>query len=176
MNRWNLADALSTICTDVLQPGVTRAITLGEWLFASRTSQQNKQKEERMGPTKQQVADNGREPIVLPPKEAIVPVAPTPLSVLQDAVNRGANVETLAKLLELQERWEANQARKAFVAALAAFKLDLEEQEAYANVKAAEALLKMANETWEECCKRQMELNRSHRTAMAWMRQGGLIS
>lgn len=48
--------------------------------------------------------------------------APTPVSILQLAVDRGANVETLAKLLELQERYEANQARKAFDAAFAAFK------------------------------------------------------
>lgn len=55
----------------------------------------------------------------------IVPIAKaTPISVLQRAVESGANVETLAKLLELQERWEKNEARKAFDAALAEFKAD----------------------------------------------------
>jgi ERF superfamily len=52
----------------------------------------------------------------------VPPSVPTPTSILQDAVQRGANVDTLAKLLELQERWEANEARKAFVKALTAFK------------------------------------------------------
>lgn len=46
----------------------------------------------------------------------------TAISVLELAVKQGANVDTLTKLLELQERWEANEARKAFTAALAAFK------------------------------------------------------
>lgn len=50
--------------------------------------------------------------------------APTPTSVLYDAVVRGANIETLTKLLELQERWEKNEARKVFDAAFAAFKAE----------------------------------------------------
>lgn len=48
--------------------------------------------------------------------------SPTPPMILRLAVESGANVETLARLMELQERWEANEARKAFVKALAAFK------------------------------------------------------
>lgn len=57
-------------------------------------------------------------------KSAIVhaSVAPTPLSVIEIAVRQGANVETLTKLFELQERVEARDARKAFDEALAAFK------------------------------------------------------
>src|SRR5690348_12650561 len=59
-------------------------------------------------------------------QEALVPVngevVVRPMNVLQQAVQQGASVETLEKLLALQERWEANEARKAFVAALAAFK------------------------------------------------------
>ena len=51
-------------------------------------------------------------------------IKPTPASILQDAVSRGATVETLAKLLELQERWEANEARKAFHEAFSAFKAE----------------------------------------------------
>lgn len=56
------------------------------------------------------------------PNGAAIVLAPTPTSILELAVKQGANVDTLAKLLELQERFEANEARKAFVAALAAFK------------------------------------------------------
>jgi len=56
--------------------------------------------------------------------DAAVIVRPTPISVLQQAVERGASVETLAKLLELQERWEANEAKKAFEVAFAAFKAE----------------------------------------------------
>jgi hypothetical protein len=46
----------------------------------------------------------------------------TPLGILQIAVKQGANVDTLATLLELQERWQANQARHAYNAAMAKFK------------------------------------------------------
>lgn len=46
----------------------------------------------------------------------------TPMHMLQMAVEKGADLEYLQKLMDLQERWEANQARKSFNAALAAFK------------------------------------------------------
>lgn len=48
--------------------------------------------------------------------------ATTPAHLLQMAVSQGANLDQLDKLMQLQERWEANEARKAFVAAMAAFK------------------------------------------------------
>jgi hypothetical protein len=46
----------------------------------------------------------------------------TPMSMIEIAVERGADVDQLTKLMELQERWEANEARKAFVVAMNAFK------------------------------------------------------
>lgn len=48
--------------------------------------------------------------------------AATPAHLLQMAVSQGANLDQLDKLMQLQERWEANESRKAFVAAMAAFK------------------------------------------------------
>lgn len=50
--------------------------------------------------------------------------APTPNDLLALAVSKGADVDQLGKLMELQLRWEANEARKAWVEAMAAFKLD----------------------------------------------------
>ena len=44
----------------------------------------------------------------------------TPMEMLDRAVSNGASVETLERLMNLQERWEANQARKAFDDAMAA--------------------------------------------------------
>src|SRR3990167_3169313 len=61
------------------------------------------------------------------PKTEVVPVPEvqvTPLTMLQVAVERGASVEQLAQLMALQERHEANEARKAFVVALNQFKAD----------------------------------------------------
>lgn len=48
----------------------------------------------------------------------------TPMQMLQIAVEQNADLDKLTKLMDLQERWEANEARKAFVAALNAFKAD----------------------------------------------------
>ena len=51
-------------------------------------------------------------------------LAITPMAMLQIAVQRGADLAQLEKLMELQERWEKNEARKAFFVALNAFKAD----------------------------------------------------
>lgn len=47
---------------------------------------------------------------------------PTPMAMLQVAVEKGASVEQLERLMALQERWEANEAKKEFVAAMTQFK------------------------------------------------------
>ncbi|MGR9413122.1 ERF family protein [Rhizobium leguminosarum] len=49
----------------------------------------------------------------------------TPMEMLDRAVTSGASVETLTQLMVLQERWEANQARKAFDAAMASAKANM---------------------------------------------------
>ena len=50
-------------------------------------------------------------------------LAITPMQMLQIAVEQGADLDKLQKLMDLQERWEANEARKAYVAAINAFKV-----------------------------------------------------
>lgn len=50
----------------------------------------------------------------------------TPMDMLDRAVTQGANVETLEKLMGLQERWEKNQARKDFDAAVASAKAEIQ--------------------------------------------------
>jgi hypothetical protein len=54
----------------------------------------------------------------------LAPVVITPVELLQIAVEQGADIDKLSKLMDLQERWEATQARKAFVVAKAAFQAD----------------------------------------------------
>ena len=49
----------------------------------------------------------------------------TPMAMLSHAVANGASVEVLEKLMALQERWEANNARKAFDFAIAAAKAEI---------------------------------------------------
>lgn len=53
-----------------------------------------------------------------------VPPAITPMQMIQIALDRGADLDMMSKLMDLQDRWEANEARKAYVSALSAFKAD----------------------------------------------------
>ena len=49
---------------------------------------------------------------------------PTPALLLQMAVQQGADLEKLEKLMELQERWEATESRKAYDRAFSEFKAE----------------------------------------------------
>lgn len=57
--------------------------------------------------------------------ETQVLAAMTPMDMLNKAVSQGANIDVLEKLMSLQERWEANQARKAFDEAMASAKAEI---------------------------------------------------
>ncbi len=53
----------------------------------------------------------------------IVPAAnATPMQMIASAVQNGADMDKLEKLMELQERWESNEARKAYNVAMNDFK------------------------------------------------------
>lgn len=47
-----------------------------------------------------------------------------PAQLLQQAIASGATMEQLERLLDVQQRWEANEERKAFAAAMAAFRAE----------------------------------------------------
>jgi hypothetical protein len=73
---------------------------------------------------------------IMPPNTQSVPAtvsnferstAITPMDMLDRALSSNADPDTLGKLLALQERWEANQARKAFEEAMSAAKADIPE-------------------------------------------------
>jgi hypothetical protein len=51
-------------------------------------------------------------------------LAPTPATLLQMAVSQGADLDKLERLMAMQERWEASEARKAFTVAVTAFKAE----------------------------------------------------
>jgi ERF superfamily len=55
-------------------------------------------------------------------KQEETQLAITPMTMLSMAVSQGADLDKLEKLMALQERWEKNEARKAFSEALTAFK------------------------------------------------------
>lgn len=58
------------------------------------------------------------------PAATITPASMTPMALIARAIDRGYDEARLEKLMGLQERWEANEARKAFTAAMAAFKAE----------------------------------------------------
>lgn len=51
----------------------------------------------------------------------------SPPALIQQAIAAGAGVEVIERLMTLQERWEQHEAKKAFNAAIAAFKADTPE-------------------------------------------------
>lgn len=52
-------------------------------------------------------------------------VALTPMDMIDRAVQSGASVEALERLMDLQERWESNQGRKAYDMAISAAKAEI---------------------------------------------------
>ncbi len=58
-----------------------------------------------------------------PQQRGALAIADTsPVAVMLAALERGAAPETIEKMMDLQERWEGNEARKAYFVAVAAFK------------------------------------------------------
>ena len=51
-------------------------------------------------------------------------ISALPVDIISSAVAKGADLEQVEKLLELKERWEANEAKKAYHLAMAEFKLN----------------------------------------------------
>lgn len=63
--------------------------------------------------------------LVLNPKSEIVrDEAITPMGILQMAISQGADIDKLTKLMDMQDRWEANEARKAYSVAFSEFKAE----------------------------------------------------
>lgn len=60
-----------------------------------------------------------------PTGQVATPIQPTtPMEMLSLAVSQGADLDKISKLMDLQERWEAGQAYKAFNIAFSAFKAE----------------------------------------------------
>jgi hypothetical protein len=62
---------------------------------------------------------------VIPQDEPNALAAVTPMDMLNRAVSSGASLEMVEKLMTLQERWDATQARKQFDAAVSAAKAEI---------------------------------------------------
>lgn len=53
-----------------------------------------------------------------------LPLAATPIELLRIAVSQNASIDQLAKLMDLQERWERREAKRAYDASMNAFKAE----------------------------------------------------
>jgi hypothetical protein len=62
---------------------------------------------------------------IIPQEEPRALAAVTPMDMLNRAVSSGASLEMVEKLMTLQERWDASQARKQFDAAVSAAKAEI---------------------------------------------------
>lgn len=68
-----------------------------------------------------------RETTAMPGTEAKpLPAPVTPMDMLQRALESGASIDMMERLLSLNERWEKNNARKAFDAAIAEAKAEIQ--------------------------------------------------
>lgn len=65
------------------------------------------------------MADNGQEIVVATEAPEVPAISYTPMEMLGRALERGADISVLEKLMDLQDRHERNQAKKAFDAAIA---------------------------------------------------------
>ena len=57
-------------------------------------------------------------------QQAITTIDTSPSALLRIAVEQGADLDRMERLMALQERWEATEARKSFVQAMASFKAE----------------------------------------------------
>ncbi len=62
---------------------------------------------------------------IIPQEEPRALAVITPMEMLDKAITSGAGIDMIEKLMTLQERWEANQARKAFDEAVAEAKKEI---------------------------------------------------
>lgn len=78
-----------------------------------------------VGRAMEAVVEKAGQSMVARREQANVPAAVTPMDMIDRALVAGADPSTLEKLLALQERWEANQGRKAFDEAMASAKAEI---------------------------------------------------
>ncbi len=89
----------------------------------------NSAEAEVLAPDDEPVADASESRAVAAHKESAAVAeqaggAVTPMQLLQIAMDKGADLDRLEKLMDMQDRWEKNEARKEYVAAMAGFKAD----------------------------------------------------
>lgn len=96
----------------------------------------------------------------------VVSPAVTPMALIQLAMNQNADIGKLEALMNLQLRWEANEAKKAFVAAMNAFKAD--SPEIVKNAKVAYDQVAYNYATLDHVCKQITQALSKHDISHRW--------
>lgn len=103
-------------------------------------------------------------------------IQPTPSDLITQAISSGADLEKLEKLLSLQERWESNEAKKAYHQAMTAFKANPPEIEKDRSV--AYGATKYKHATLSNATKKINKALSEHGLSASWTvkQDNGLIS
>lgn len=89
----------------------------------------------------------------------------TPQSMIMQAIEKGASVEALEKLFNLQERWEKNQAKKAFDLAMTSFQSEMPE---------VKKTRKIMNKDGQSVRSKFASLDDAQKTARDYLKKNGL--
>lgn len=94
----------------------------------------------------------------------------TPAALIQAAVAGGADLDKLEKLLDLQLRWEANEAKKAYVLAMAAFqrKPPLIEKDKHVKFQTAKGIVEYDHATLANVTKKINGALSKHGLSAGW--------
>lgn len=112
---------------------------------------------------------------LLPEKNDLVSFNGSPAEIIKQAITGGCDLEKLEKLLILQERFEANEAKKAYHRAMTAFKLNPPEIEK--DKKVSYGTTKYSHATLANVTQKINEALSKHGLSASWnVNQNGAIS
>lgn len=108
-------------------------------------------------------------------KQEVLAISNSPADLIRQAISGGTDLDKLEKLLNLQERWENNEAKKAYHRAMTAFKanppdIEKDKKVAYGGTKYAHASLSNVTKKINEALSK-------HGLSSSWsLTQNGIIS
>lgn len=102
----------------------------------------------------------------------------SPAQLIIEAVKGGADLDKLKGLMELQERWDANQARKAFHKAMAAFKVNPPkiDKDKTVNYQSSKGVVKYDHASLGHVCEKINKALSEHGLSASWTtKQNGKV-
>lgn len=108
--------------------------------------------------------------IVKKQPEEVVQVDNSPIGMLQMAITKGLDLDKVEKMIELQERWEKNEAKKAYMLAMSEFKKNAPEIEKDKKVgfETSKGKTSYSHATLANVCKKINSELSNHGLSAAW--------